>query len=260
MTDLSVITVTHNNGNSLKSYLSSLRKYLPQNSEVIIVDSASQDKTTEMIKEDGLFKKGTLKLIEKNENIGYGKGSNLAVDQSNGEYLLLLNPDTEILNDAINKLLNFARANSFGIVAPKLVEPSGKPQPSVRNLPTVWGAIKEYLFGVRYAYSPFAPKNQEEVESVVGAAMFLKKDLFKKVGGFDERYFMYFEDLDLCSKVRQEDKKICYFPGAVIKHQVGGSQEERKKEWIRQAQKTYHGSLRVYLIDWIGRIGNKLRR
>lgn len=256
MVKFSIISVTYNSENYLEKFLTSIKKYLPNDTEVIIVDSGSQDGTVKILKQE------KLKLIDIGENIGYGRGNNLAAKVAKGEYLFFLNPDTEILDNALNKLLRFAEHSSFGIIAPQLIEPSGSIQPSVRKLPTLLGAIKEFWFGKKSEFEAYAPSGQKEteVESVVGAAILIRRDYFLKLGGFDEKYFMYFEDLDLCRKVIRDSQKIIYLPSVKIKHLVGGSKEVKKGDWIRESDKIYFGPVKAYLIQVISRIGNKFQR
>lgn len=261
MADLSIISITYNSEGFIKNYLLSLQRSFPKNSEIIIVDNGSTDKTLEKIKQYGekLIKSDVLKIIPLNENFGFSRSNNMAVKKAAGEYLLFLNPDTEIIDGALNILLAFAEGRDFGIAAPKLIEPTGMPQPSVRQLPTLWGAVKEFILGMKNSFEPYVPGGEEEVgvECVLGAAFLMRRELFLDLRGFDERYFMYFEDLDLCRRVRGIGKEIFYLPQARIKHVVGGSKETKKAEWIRQAEKIYYGSAQAYLIGLVGRIGHK---
>lgn len=219
---LSVITVTFNNEESISDYLSSLNKALPQEAEVIIVDNNSSDKTVDNIQS---FSK--VILIQNNQNLGFAKGCNIGAKKARGEYLFFLNPDTLILDDAVNKLLNYMENHSgIGIVAPKIYHSDRRiVQESVRKLPTLWGAIKEYIFNQKNSFTQYVPKTTgpASVESVYGAAMLIKRDVFKKLNGFDEKYFLYYEDLDLCKRVDRLGLKIIYYPGAEIQHQVGKS-------------------------------------
>lgn len=227
MIKLSVLTVTHNNEENIDKYLRSLLRHLPKDSKIIIVDSGSSDKTTQKINK---FK--NILLIESKENLGFGKGSNLAAKKADGEYLLFLNPDTQVLDDSINKLVDYLENHpEVGVVAPKLVESSGKIQPSVRKLPTILGAIKEYYFGIKNSYDFYIPQgiNPVEVESVVGAAMIVRREIYQQVKGFNERYFLYFEDLDFCRKTHQLGLRIVYLPEAHIKHQIGESVKSVKQ-------------------------------
>lgn len=264
MIELTVITVTYNSKSLIEDYIVSLSKNLPKSSEVIIVDSGSTDETAERVKE--LITKHNLKnfhQINKDENIGFGKAGNIASREAKGEYLFFLNPDTKVKPGSIEQLLNFIKADDqVGIAAPRLIEPNGQIQKSVRRLPTVTGAVADYFFGVNNAYREYFPVTETpvEVESVVGAAILIRKDLFIKLGGFDNKYFMYFEDIDLCRKVRRENLKIVYLPQAEVIHQVGGSFSEKKNEWLNESSIKYHGALKALLLYIILRVYNFLHK
>ena len=243
---LSVVTVTYNNEEIIDVYINSLLKNLPHQSEVIILDNNSTDKTPQILRA-----RKDIKLIESKQNLGFSKGNNLAVKSAKGEYLFFLNPDTEVLDDAIRRLLSFMSEHSdAGIVAPKLIERTGKVQPSVRKPPSLIGALKEYFLGIKNSYEAYVPKgeNPQIVECVVGGAILLKRNIFEKVGGFDERYFMYFEDLELCKRIRQLGYKIYYLPEAKIIHEVGGSVSPLKKQWIVESAEIYHGKMTNFLL------------
>lgn len=249
---VSVITVTYNNEKNIGKYLNSLFDNLPDSTEVIIVDNNSADKTVDKIKT-----KEEVKLIKNDHNLGFAKANNQAAGEASGEYLFFLNPDTEVKSGSIEKLLKFLERNKeVGIVAPKLMQPDGKIQPSVRKLPTIWGAVKEYYLGIKNSYEAYIPRGEDpvEVESVVGGAMLIQKDLFLKLGGFSEKYFMYFEDLELCKKVKAFGFKVYYLPEVKIIHQVGASISPNKLKWIKQSQKIYFGEKSSFVLDLIFRI------
>ncbi len=255
---LSVITVTYNNGETIKEYLNSLEKFLPKNAEVIVVDNNSEDWTVGELEKDK-----NILLIKSSRNLGFSKANNMAVGKAQGKYLFFLNPDTKVLDDAINKLLEFAQSHeNMGIVAPKLVEPSGKVQPSVRRLPSIFGAIKEYYLGVKKSFEPYVPQGDQvvDVESVVGGAMLIKRELFNKVGGFNEKYFLYFEDLELCRQVKKLGYKVYYLPDVAIIHRVGSSISRDKLKWIRQSEKLYHGFVKYLILYLILRPRHLLRK
>ncbi len=258
---LSIITVTYNNEKTIGDYLTSVFKALPKDSEVIIVDSGSTDKTAEILGRDE-----RVNLVRFEENVGYGKGNNEGVKKAQGEFLFFLNPDTKVLGNSINRLLELAEGNpEYGIVAPKLIERNGGVQPSARKLPTIIGAVKGLLLGQKDEYEAYAPqvKGPTEVEAVLGAALLMKKELFEKVGGFDRRYFMYFEDLDLCRKVRRLGLRVVYDPEAEFIHKVGSSYNENKIRWSKESDRIYHGDLAYIFLSFVyllNRIKNKMTK
>ena len=241
---ISVIIVSYNSESFIEKCIVSVLKNLLTNAEVIVLDNASTDKTLEVLSKLKV-KSEKLKVIESKINLGFAKGNNLASKEASGEYLFFLNPDTEIEKPIFDELLKFYEENAdVGIVGPKLLMGNGEVQASVRKLPTVWGAFKEYILGTKFAYSEYIPNGNEpvEVEMVYGAAMLIKKDLFEKVGGFNEKYFLYYEDVDICKKIQKTGKKVYFYPGVSIKHLVGATRSELNKVEINyNSSLLYHG-------------------
>lgn len=254
---VSIISVTYNNEDLIENFISSVLKNISKNDGLIIVDNHSSDKTVEKISK---FKNVTLVLSDK--NLGFSKGNNLGVKAASGQYLFFLNPDTQMNNPILDQLIDFYEDVDAGIVGPKLIKADGQIQASVRKLPTWWGAFKEYILNIKESYSEYVPSSSSpmEVETVYGAAMLIRKDLFDKIGGFDEKFFLYYEDIDLCNRVRELGKKIYYFPQVSIKHLVGGSKSNiERSEVMRQSQYLYHGLLVGILLDLIFQF-QRLRR
>ncbi len=243
---VSVITVTYNSEKAIGNLVSSLSKSLPSGSEIIIVDNASTDRTIQIAE-----KQTGVKVIQSEKNLGFSAGCNLGAKQSRNDYLLFLNPDTQVNKNSVEELINYLASHSeVGIVAPKLIEDNGRNQPSARNFPTFWKAFQEYYLGKKSIYDGFSPKGLDPVtiESVVGAAMLIPKHVFQKVGGFSEKYFMYYEDIDLCLKVNKLGLKVVYLPTATFKHQVGGSFSPQKQKWLKDSAKIYHGLWQYWLL------------
>lgn len=251
---LSVVIVAYNSEDFIKKCISSLLKNLPDYGEIIVLDNGSEDRTFSILQEF----KSQINLIQSDKNLGFGKGNNLAAKKAQGSFLFFLNPDTQINQPLFQDLIKFYEEHpDAGIVAPALVMPDGKIQSSVKNLPTVPGAFREYILGVKNAYSEYVPDNEkpEEVEAVYAAAILIKKDLFEKLHGFDEKYFMYYEDIDLCKRIGILGRKIYYFPSSRISHLVGGTKSKRNKyELNLTSSKLYHGLLGSLLLQIIFRL------
>lgn len=253
---VSVIIPTFNSEQTIIDCLSSVTTQTKNLLEVIVVDNNSQDKTIEVAKEQ----KGPIKVISQNKNLGFSKANNIGVAASHGEYLMFLNPDTKVTSGAIDKMLEFYQIHTdAGVVAPKLIDGQGQVQPSVRKLPTIWRAVKEYYFHFKNEYQAYVPETKDDyvvVESVVGAAMLIKKSVYQKVGGFDNRFFLYYEDLDLCKKILQSGLKIYYLPQVMIKHLEGHSAKSNPKSLslMKASAKAYHGTLYYYLLTLILRL------
>lgn len=253
--DFSIVIVNYNTKELLRKCL----KSLPANTEVIVVDNNSSDGSSQMIKKE--FVK--VKLIENKRNLGFAKAVNQALWQARGKYVLLLNPDTEVIGNALEKIVEFARKHpEVGVVGGRLIDPDGTIQGSCFHKLTILNAIKEFWLRQKGVFQKYAPKTKKpvEVEAVVGACMLIPKKVIDKVGLFDERYFLYFEDLDFCRRVRGMGLKIYYLPKAEFIHYHGASGKEiprQTRQWLIQSSKIYHGPLKHYLMNFIILIGQK---
>jgi hypothetical protein len=185
-----------------------------------------------------------IKIIEHQKNIGFGSGINLGAKIAEGEFLLILNPDTEILSENIGSVIGeFEKNNEIGIIGGGIVD--GK------NSWQQWSAGKEISFfnliknnlGFHKSKSIWNNLKTTECDWVAGTAMFIRKKFFKEIGGFDGNFFMYFEDMDLCRRARKANKKIIYFPGFKVLHENGGSYME--EDQFRQ-KRNYYDSLLYY--------------
>lgn len=251
---ISVVIISYNSQDFIEKCIRSVLKNLPTYAEVIVLDNFSTDKTVEILKK--FIPK--IKLLKSDENLGFAKGCNKAVKEAKGEYLFLLNPDTEMSEPIIDELIKFYEITvDVGIVAPKLIMQDDKVQASVKRLPTLWGAFKEYILGTKNSYSEYVPNGDkpQEVEMTYGAAWLIKKDLFNKLGGFDEKFFLYYEDVDFCRRVCKNNKKIYYYPKVLIKHLVGATKSEQDKYKLNlESAKKYHGWFKFVLLQLIFRL------
>lgn len=247
---LSIIIVTFNNAKTINDCLRSIERSYPPPHEIICIDNASTDSTVQILMQSKI--KTT--LIKNDQNLGFSKANNIGVKHSQGDLLLFLNPDTEILNDMTPLIVYLNEHPEVGVIAPQLIE-NGKIQPSIRNLPTLIGTIREFIFKQKNSYNPFYLTGSQplEVESVVGAAMMMRREIFYKIGGFDKKYFMYFEDLDLCRKIREHNLKVVYYPKVCFKHQVGVSAQANHstRKYLENSAAIYHGIVKKFLIDLI---------
>lgn len=241
---LSVIIVNFNTN----KYLARCIKYLPDDVEIIIVDNNSENKP----------KLSKAKIILKDKNLGFAKAVNIGLKNSSGEFILLLNPDTKITSNDINKLINFYKGHDdCGIVAPKLIGKNNIVQKSVRKFPTVIGAFKEYILKQKGEYDFYLPAGKQvcQVDVVVGACMLIKKDLLEKIGGLSEKYFLYYEDIDLCKRVKQKGFNVYFFPESIIYHEVGVSSSPKSYNLLVRSSKIYHGTLGHQIIKYIIKFG-----
>ncbi len=227
--NISCIIVSYNCREELKRCLSSLTFCA---NEIIVVDNNSKDKTTCFIRENY----PEVILIENKENFGFARGVNLGIRKASGKYLILLNPDTEILEGGIKKLVDFASCDkNIAAVGPRLLNTDGSFQPSAYNFPTpLWAFLHltqiSKLLKVGKFFPYFSKPNKiQEVDWVVGACICIKKEALNVVGLFDENYFLYFEEIDWCKRTKEDGWKIYYYPEAVVIHHLERSSSQEKE-------------------------------
>lgn len=228
---LSIIIVNWNSRDFLRQCLASLAAHPPSRSfETIVIDSASHDGAAEMVAAEF----PAVRFIQSDENLGFARANNLAAESAGGEYLLFLNPDTEVRAGALDHLLDAAaNTEKAGCVGARLLNTDGSLQTScVQAYPTVLNQVfdSEFLrrrfrdsswWGVAALYqtSPVpAP-----VEGISGACVLVRHSLFQEVRGFTEDYFMYAEDMDLSYKVQQTGRRNLYVGTAEVVHHGGES-------------------------------------
>ena len=263
---LSIIVVSYNTKPILEKCLLSVFKEgegVLDGFEVVVIDNASSDDSVKMIKKK--FPK--TKLIVNKNNLGFSKAVNQGLREAKGESILLLNSDTYLTKDCLKKLLSFEKDVGPAVVGTRLLNPDGSIQPSVFKLPTLKRAFLEYWLGKKDYFSKYAPKGDkpQEVETVVGGVMLIPREVLEKVGMLDERFFMYFEDLDYCRRVKKAGFKIYYFPEAEIIHEHGASGKllaSPENQWKRliPSSKIYHGKIKYYLISFIIWLGLKKQK
>ncbi|SHM45619.1 glycosyltransferase family 2 protein [Flavobacterium xinjiangense] len=229
---LSVIILNYNVRYFLEQCVLSVQNALESiDGEIIVIDNNSLDDSCDMMRQ----RFPNVRLIRNKENLGFPKGNNIGVAHAQGEYVCILNPDTVVAEDTFTKVLQFAKKQSdLGIVGVKLIDGTGNFLPeSKRGVPTPFVAFtkvtglykifpKSRIFGQYYAQHLDENENGE-VEILVGAFMFMKRDLYQQVSGFDEDCFMYSDDIDLSYRVLKEGKSNYYFHETTVIHYKGES-------------------------------------
>lgn len=262
---VSIIIVNYNTKKFIISCLRSIEKYASKEAEIIVVDNASVDGSVREIKNFTLHH-SPFTLIENRENMGFAKAVNQGIKASTGDYLFILNPDTKLTTGVIDQLLEFTLDNSnVGVVAPRLLNHDGSIQESCYHEPTFWGAIKEYFLNIKGSFTKYALKSDHpvQVDAVVGAAMFIPRQVVNKTGMFSEKYFMYFEDLDYCRRVRLTGLQVYYLPTARIFHEHGAVTKTVPQQaitWLVESSKIYHGIIKHYLLNFILWLGQKWQK
>ena len=238
---LSVVILNYNVRYFLELCLKSVQKAISSiDAEIIVVDNNSEDDSCQMVKK--LFP--NVILIENKENFGFSKGNNIGVSHAKGEYICILNPDTVVAEDTFIKLLDFSNnKKDLGIVGCRLINGAGEFLPeSKRNIPYVKASLFKLLGNPKMYYASLL--NQDEtgkVDVLVGAFMFLKRELFNKVGGLDEDYFMYGEDIDFSFRVLRAGYQNYYFGDTTIVHFKGES-TLRDKHYARR----FYGAMQIF--------------
>jgi hypothetical protein len=201
--------------------------------EVIVVDNASQDGTVAAVRAQF----PTVQVIANSTNRGFTAANNQALAIARGEFLFLLNPDTEVQPGAIAELQRFLVAHpDVGIVGPRLLYPDGSLQSSRRRFPTLATlftestVVQEYLPGLavfrRYTLADRSPAQPQLVDWVVGAAMLVRRQVYEQIGGLDEGFFMYAEEIDWCRRAQAAGWNVAYDPAAVVIHHEARSSEQ----------------------------------
>ncbi len=226
---LSIIIVNWNVKPLLERCLSSIYRYgKGLDYEIWVVDNNSKDGSREYLQSMAGRKKD-LHVILNKENRGFAKANCQATKQAKGNLILLLNPDAEILDNALQKMVKFMQEHKdCGIAGCRLIGAEKDPQPSIRNFPTVASQVMillklQYLFPqVRplrnYFLYDFDYTKQAEVEQVMGAFLMTRKKVLEKVGFLDKNFFLWFEEIDFCKRVKEAGWKVIYNPDARVFH------------------------------------------
>lgn len=251
MEKISIIIVSWNVRELLKKCLESIYRFSAGlDLEIIIIDNNSSDGTVDMVKKN--FPK--VKTLVNHNNLGFAAANNQGIKQATGDYILLLNPDTEIRKNAIKKTLDFIKTKErAGIVGCKHLNPDMTLQPSVRKFPRVLAVflilskvakIFPNLSPVyKYLYKDFNYKYNQPVDQVAGSFMLIDKNLIREIGGFDEKFFIWFEEVDLCKRAKDALWEVWYFSQAEIIHHGGQS---FKQQLTLKKQKLFFKSALYY--------------
>ncbi|MAF13335.1 MAG: hypothetical protein CMI53_00375 [Parcubacteria group bacterium] len=244
--DLSIVILNYKQQGLVKQCIKGIVTAQPQLSyEIIVVDNKSEDHTLEavakMYKDDpkqevqqllpiaNPLKIPSIITIQANANNGFAAGNNLGIKKAKGKYVMILNPDIAIVPEALEKMMAYMDSNSdVGMIGPRLINPDGSVQYSCRRFPnfltpvyrrTFFGKLSLAKSGVsKYLMKDFDHQKTQEVDWLFGACLLIKKSVLDKVGLLDERFFMYFEDLDLCRRVWQEKYKVVYYSDVELVH------------------------------------------
>lgn len=230
--DISVVIVSYNTQELLEKCLTSLTKSLKNlKSEIFVIDNNSLDESAGMVRK----KFPRVNLIANKQNRGFAKANNQALTKVKGKYILILNPDTQIMPDTVAKMIEYMNNSSKVAVATCRVElPNGTLDKDCRRLfPTPWRSFTHFsgLSGLfkgsglfdQYYMGNISDKKEHEIDSCVGAFMIVRKNAMDKIGLFDEDFFFYGEDLDWCWRFKEKGYKVFYTPVTKIIHYKGAA-------------------------------------
>ncbi len=221
---ISLIILTYNSSEYIDELLSGIIKKFStelenKDLEIIVADNLSLDDTLKKVEKF----RDKIKIVQNGGNFGYAKGNNLATKKASGEVLIFMNPDAKFIGGDIFSLVSKFENEKIGIVGGKIMALSGKPELSCGKFYKVFNTFLlalglEEKFGVR-----FSPKKERSVDFVSGAFLAIRRSLFEKLNGFDENYFMYVEDSDLCYRTKKAGFITLFSPLATIQHVGQGS-------------------------------------
>ncbi len=273
--EISVIIVNYNVKDYLAHALSSIERALKNISyEIIVVDNNSIDGSVSYLKTHF----PGVKLIANQENVGFGRANNQAIKKISGKYVVLINPDTLVQEDTFNRLLDFFNNTPDAAAATcKIINPDGSfsidcrhsiPSPSialwkVTGLSTLFPRSR--IFG-QYNLTFLDENEIYQVPAISGSFMMIKKEVLDHVGLFDERFFMYCEDIDLCHRINCSGYKIYYVPTTSIIHYKGESTKKNRLDYVLTFNKSlylffqkYYAPTSVFLFRWLVTAGIFMR-
>ncbi|MFA5954522.1 MAG: glycosyltransferase family 2 protein [Patescibacteria group bacterium] len=241
MNGIGIIVVTWNSRATIEHCLASIPTALASGEavSVVVVDNNSNDGTREWLSGQSQL----TKVILNDENFGFARACNKGAKAlKECEYLIFLNPDTVLHAHALDELITFFKEQPFaGILGPKIVNADGSLQPSVRTFPSVTSMVLnllkiEYFFPRllslrRYMMTSFSYATLREVDQVMGACFAVRRSVFETLGGFDEKFFIWFEEVDFCRRAMSEGWLIFFVPWAVITHERAASFKQKNQLW-----------------------------
>lgn len=257
---LSVVIVNWNTTELLKVLLQSIEAHKPSfEYEVIVVDNASKDIDIDNFRESY----PQVRLIANQTNTGYAKGNNQGIAQAKGDYILLLNPDTEITDDALGVLVRFMQNHAeVGAAGAKLIRPNGSVDHSVRSFPYPGPIAWEFLglsrlfprskvFGA-YRMNDFTYDKVKEVDQPMGSCLIISKTAIEEVGFLDEQFPIFFNEVDWLYRAKQAGYKIYFVPDAVVIHHGAGSTSQAGRS--KMLDESHKSLVRFYSKHFKGKI------
>lgn len=264
--DVSICIVNWNAKEYLDRCLRSIKDSTPPLScQTIVVDNASTDGSVEMIRQ--LYP--DIHLIENKMNLGFATANNQAIALATGETIFLLNPDTELLPQSLQALIDHLSQNpKCAIVAPKLLNTDGSLQRSVRRFPNFKTVLYRYTFlkklGIfsqeeaKNKMADFSFEEEKSVDQPAGAALLIRRDILEKVGRLDPTFFLFYEEVDLCRRIKGRGHDIVYLPASRVVHHEGKSRQKNRQQLFLPTIKSlfyylkkHHGVKSTQAFKWV---------
>lgn len=242
--------VTYNNMKTIDKTLASLFEFTKDiDFKLYVVDNVSTDGTPEYIEENY----PQIELIRMDKNIGFGAGHNVAIEKIESEYHTVINPDIILIENAVRKMADYMEENTdIGLLSPQISFPDGRMQILGKRNPHFCYLVASRMRGDepgkllrKYAMLDSDLSRPVDIENATGCFMLFRTEVLKKVGGFDERYFMYFEDADITRMVRKHSRAV-YYPDARVVHVWARDSKRNKKLMMIHIQ-----SMLKYYAKWI---------
>ena len=256
--EISFIIVNYKSADYLKKCLASIwEKTGTLSFEVIVVNN------------DGIPLNSTdfkypIKLINSETNGGFGKGSNLGAESSSAEILCFINPDTELSTDNLDSIMDEFRLDGrVGAIGPDIVDEKGNTRGWTSGNEITLGRLIRHNLKLEPKPDFKSQNHKSEVDWVSGACLFIRQELFHKIGGFDEKFFAYYEDVDLCKRIKNEGYKILRLPEIKVLHWEGKSftDQSHKKKLYYESQKEYfakhHGKPKAEAVDFLRKMSHR---
>ncbi|MEI8361072.1 MAG: glycosyltransferase family 2 protein [bacterium] len=250
--DISIVIVNYNTRVKLVNCLESIYKYFKKISfEVIVVDNCSIERIDDL---SGSYL--NLRIVNNNVNLGMGGGNNVGIKLALGDFVLILNPDTEIISSDFDKMLNYLKsAKNIGLIGPALIYPDGEKQKSCYKFPRLMMPFYRRTFlgnfnqaYIRnYLYEDNDLEQPLDVDWIMGSCLLMPRSVLEKLGGFDERFFMYFEDTDMCRRIKNLGLRVVYYPLIKVVHHHGRA--SAKEHW--SVSIFTNKMTRVHLMSWL---------
>lgn len=240
--EISIVIVSYNTADLIGSCLDSILSNDDLSIEIFVVDNASNDGSVALVKR----KYPTVQVIENVKNRGFAAANNQVLPQCKGKYIFFLNPDTEVVSDTFSKAISFMNTNPrVGLAGTKIINPDGTLQ---------WSVSYKYP-GQKYTTNELSDL-PGKIACVLGASMIARSELIKKIGGFDEDFFLYGEDQDLCLRIRRLGYEIGYVDSATIVHLGGQSEKDSlpSEVWKKKIDAEYIFYRKHYVPKTIKRI------